>query len=56
MSDSGNKNQLNKEFKKVKEEEEKKQPENPLPVGEGHETEVIDKKEQMKLNYEEHKE
>ena len=64
MSDSGNKNQLNKEFKKIEKEEEKKkklltelkQPENPLPVGEGHETEVIDKKEQMKLNYEEHKE
>ena len=64
MSDSANENQLNKEFKKIKEEEEKKkklltelkQPENPLPVGEGHETEVIDKKEQMKLNYEEHKE
>ena len=58
MSDSANENQLNKEFKKVKEEEEKKlltelkQPENPLPVGEGHETEVIDKEEQMKLNYE----
>ena len=53
MSDSDNGNQLNKEFKKVKEEEEKKkklltelkQPENPLPVGEGHETEVIDKEE-----------
>jgi hypothetical protein len=52
MSDSANENQLNK-FKKIKEEEEKKkklltelkQPENPLPVGEGHETEVIDKKE-----------
>ena len=51
MSDSGNKNRLNKEFKKIKEEEKKKklltelkQPENPLPVGEGHETEVIDKK------------
>jgi len=52
MSDSGNKNRLNKEFKKIKKEEEKKkklltelkQPENPLPVGEGHETEVIDKK------------
>ncbi|HEY9485081.1 MAG TPA: hypothetical protein VIQ04_00440 [Nitrososphaeraceae archaeon] len=51
MSDSANENQLNKEFKKVKEEEEKKlltelkQPENPLPVGEGHETKVIDKEE-----------
>ena len=53
MSDSTNKNQLNKEFKRIKEEEEKKkklltevkQPENPLPVGEGHETEVIDKEE-----------
>ena len=53
MSDSANENQLNKEFKKVKEEEEKKkklltelkQPENPLPVREGHETEVIDKEE-----------
>ena len=53
MSDSANENQLNKEFKKIKEEEEKKkkllteleQPENPLPIGEGHETEVIDKKE-----------
>ncbi|HEX2408819.1 MAG TPA: hypothetical protein VHJ38_16575 [Nitrososphaeraceae archaeon] len=53
MSDSSNENQLNKEFKKIKEEEEKKkklltklkQPENPLPVGEGHETEVIDKEE-----------
>ena len=52
MSDSGNQNQLNKEFKKIKEEEEKKkklltelkQPENPLPVREGHEIEVIDKK------------
>ena len=53
MSDSTNKNQLNKEFKRIKEEEEKKkklltevkQPENLLPVGEGHETEVIDKEE-----------
>ena len=53
MSDSTNKNQLNKEFKRIKEEEEKKkklltevkQPENPLPVGEGHETKVIDKEE-----------
>ena len=53
MSDSADENQLNKELKKVKDEEEKKknlltelkQPENPLPVGEGHETEVIDKKE-----------
>jgi len=53
MSDSANENQLNKEVKKIKEEEEKKkklltelkQPKNPLPVGESHETEVIDKKE-----------
>jgi hypothetical protein len=53
MSDSPNKNQLNKELKRIKEEEEKKkklltevkQPENPLPAGEGHETEVIDKEE-----------
>jgi hypothetical protein len=53
MSDSANENELNKEFKKIKEEEEKKkklltelkQPKNPLPVGESHETEVIDKKE-----------
>ena len=53
MSDSTNKNQLNKESKRIKEEEEKKkklltevkQPENPLPVGEGHETKVIDKEE-----------
>ena len=54
MSDSTNKNQLNKESKRIKEEEEEKkkklltevkQPENPLPVGEGHETKVIDKEE-----------
>jgi hypothetical protein len=53
MSDSPNKNQLNKEFKRIKEEEEKKkklltevkQPENPFPAGEGHKTEVIDKEE-----------
>jgi hypothetical protein len=53
MSDSANENQVNKEYKKIKEEEEKKkklltelkQPENPLPVAEGHETEVIDKEE-----------
>ena len=54
MSDSTNKNQLNKESKRIKEEEEKKkkllieekQPENPLPVGEGHETKVIDEEKE----------